>query len=59
MSSLQQRKDDDGDDGGEEGIKRERERERKDRKFAIQLLHKTRALSPNLVERKLRKRTGD
>ena len=28
MSSLQQRKDDDGDDGGEEGIKRERERER-------------------------------
>ena len=57
MSSLQQRKDDDGDDGGEEGIKRERER--KDRKFAIQLLHKARALSPNLVERKLRKRTGD
>ena len=49
MSSLQQRKDDDGDDGGEEGIKRERER--KDRKFAIQLLHKARALSPNLVER--------
>ena len=58
MSSLQQRKDDDGDDGGEEGIKR-RERERKDRKFAIQLLHKARALSPNLVERKIRKRTGD
>ena len=28
MSSLQQRKDDDGDRGGEEGIKRERERER-------------------------------
>ena len=28
MSSLQQRKDDDGDDGGEEGIKREREREK-------------------------------
>ena len=51
MSSLQQRKDDDGDDGGEEGIKRERGRERKDRKFAIQLFHKARALSPNLVER--------
>ena len=45
MSSLQQRKDDDGDDGGEEGIKRERERERKDRKFAIQLLQGAGSLS--------------